>query len=257
MSNEFTDRLRDKVALVTGGARGMGEAAARRLHAEGAKVVLADILEAEGKSVADELGESARFVRLDVTNPDQWAEAVAFTEREFGRLDALVNNAGILSFGALAEVELAEYRRIIEVNQVGVFLGMQTAVPALERAGGGSIVNLSSVEGLGGGPFLVAYTASKFAVRGMSKAAAMELGPKGIRVNSVHPGAIRTDMVLSQTGGDPAAEKWMAKKVALKRMGEPREVAALIAFLASDDSSYCTGAEFVVDGGATASSGFN
>jgi 3alpha(or 20beta)-hydroxysteroid dehydrogenase len=257
VSNDFHNRLRDKVALITGGARGMGEAAARRLHAEGAKVVLADILEAEGKSVADELGEAARFVRLDVTNPEQWAEAVAFAEREFGRLDVLVNNAGILSFGALTEVELTEYRRIIEVNQVGVFLGMQVAVPALERAGGGSIVNLSSVEGLGGGPFLVAYTASKFAVRGMTKAAAIELGPKAIRVNSVHPGAIRTDMVLSQTGGDPGAEKWMAKKVALKRMGEPSEVAALVAFLASDDSSYCTGAEFVVDGGATASSGFN
>ena len=257
VSNDFTNRLRDKVALITGGARGMGEAAARRLHAEGAKVVLADILEAEGKSVAEELGEAARFVRLDVTNPDEWAEAIAFTEREFGRLDALVNNAGILSFGALTDVALAEYNRIVEVNQVGVFLGMQVAVPALERAGGGSIVNLSSVEGLGGGPFLIAYTASKFAVRGMTKAAAMELGPKGIRVNSVHPGAIRTDMVLAQTGGDPAAEKWMAKKVALKRMGEPREVAALVAFLASDDSSYCTGAEFVVDGGATASSGFN
>ena len=257
VSTDFTNRLRDKVALITGGARGMGEAAARRLHAEGAKVVLADILEAEGKSVAEELGEAARFVRLDVTNPDEWAEAIAFTEREFGRLDALINNAGILSFGALTEVALAEYRRIIEVNQVGVFLGMQAAVPALERAGAGSIVNLSSVEGLGGGPFLVAYTASKFAVRGMTKAAAIELGPKAIRVNSVHPGAIRTDMVLSQTGGDPAAEKWMAKKVALKRMGEPREVAALVAFLASDDSSYCTGAEFVVDGGATATSGFN
>jgi 3alpha(or 20beta)-hydroxysteroid dehydrogenase len=253
----FEARLRDKVVLITGAARGMGEAAARRLAAEGAKVVVADILDDLGKAVADELGESARFVHLDVVSGEDWAEAIATTERELGRLDVLVNNAGILAFGGLADMPTDDYRRIIEVNQVGVFLGMQAAIPALERAGGGSIVNLSSVEGLGGGAFLTAYTASKFAVRGMTKAAAIELGPKGIRVNSVHPGAIRTDMVLSQTGGDEAAEKWMAKKVALKRMGQPEEVAALIAFLASDDSSYCTGAEFVVDGGATASSGFS
>ena len=255
MSDHQT-RLRDKVVLITGAARGMGEAAARRVASEGAKVILTDILEAEGKAVAEELGDAARFVRLDVTNEDEWADVVAFAEREFGRLDVLVNNAGILGFSALVEMSLVDYRRIIEVNQVGVFLGMRAAAPALQRAGGGSIVNMSSVEGLGGGGFVVAYTASKFAVRGMTKAAAIELGPQGIRVNSVHPGAIRTDMVLSQTGGDPAAEKWMAKKVALKRMGEPEEVAPLVAFLASDDSSYCTGAEFIVDGGATASSGF-
>lgn len=253
----YADRLRDKVVLITGASRGMGEAAARRVAEEGARVVIADILDDLGKAVADDLGEAARFVHLDVASAAEWAEAIATTERELGRLDALVNNAGILAFGGLADMPEEDYRRIIEVNQVGVFLGMQAAVPALERAGGGSIVNLSSVEGLGGGAFLTAYTASKFAVRGMTKAAAIELGPQGIRVNSVHPGAIRTDMVLSQTGGDEAAEKWMAKKVALKRMGQPEEVAPLIAFLVSDDSSYCTGAEFVVDGGATASSGFS
>ena len=253
----YSERLNDKVAIVTGASRGMGAAAARRLVAEGARVVIGDILEVEGKAVAEELGDAARFIRLDVTSTDDWAAAVALAESEFGRLDVLVNNAGILAFGALVEMALDDYRRVIEVNQVGVFLGMQAAVPALERAGGGSIVNISSVEGLGGGPFLTAYTASKFAVRGMTKAAAIELGRKGIRVNSVHPGAIRTDMVREQVGGDNAeAEQWMAKQVALKRMGEPEEVAAVIAFLASDDSSYCTGAEFVVDGGATASSGF-
>ena len=245
-----------KVALVTGAARGMGAAHARRLVAEGARVVLADILDDAGKALADELGERVRYAHLDVTSPDEWREAVAFTEREFGRLDVLVNNAGILAFGALHEMPLDQYQRVIDVNQIGVFLGMQAAVPALERAGGGSIVNISSVEGLGGGPFLSAYTASKFAVRGMSKAAAMELGPKNIRVNSVHPGAILTDMVRDVGGGSPDAIKWTAKQVALKRMGEPEEVAALVAFLASDDSSYCTGGEFVVDGGASASSGF-
>ena len=248
--------LEGKVALISGAARGMGEAHARRLVEEGAKVVLADILDDVGKALADELGESSRFIHLDVTSFDDWREAVAFAEREFGRLNVLVNNACILGFGALHEMPLDQYRKIIEVNQVGVFLGMQAVVPALERSGAGSIVNISSVEGLGGGPFLAAYTASKFAVRGMSKAAAIELGPKNIRVNSVHPGAILTDMVKDVGGGSPDAIKWTSKQVALKRMGEPAEVAALVAFLCSDDSSYCTGGEFVVDGGATASSGF-
>lgn len=252
----FDARLRNKVALISGGARGMGEAHARRLTAEGARVVIGDILDDEAKALADELGEGALATHLDVTNPEQWAEAVAFAEQEFGRLDVLVNNAGILGFAGLVEMPLEEYRRIIEVNQVGVFLGMQAAVPALERAGGGSIVNISSVEGLGGGPFLMAYTASKFAVRGMSKAAAIELGSKNIRVNSVHPGAILTDMVKAVGGGTPEAIKWTSKQVALKRMGSSEEVAAVVAFLASDDASYCTGAEFVVDGGATADSGF-
>jgi 3alpha(or 20beta)-hydroxysteroid dehydrogenase len=249
--------LDGKVVLVSGAARGMGEAAARRLVEEGARVVLGDILDAEGEAVAKELGDQARFVPLDVTDVAAWRAAVEVAQDELGGLDVLVNNAGVLSFGAVADMPLEEYRRVVEVNQVGVFLGMQAAVPALEARGGGAIVNISSVEGLGGGAALTAYTASKFAVRGMTKAAAIELGPKGIRVNSVHPGAIRTDMVLAQTGGSEDAERWMARKVALKRMGQPHEVAALIAFLASDDSSYCTGAEFVVDGGATASSGFS
>jgi 3alpha(or 20beta)-hydroxysteroid dehydrogenase len=248
--------LAGKVVLVSGAARGMGEATARRFVEEGARVVLGDILEAEGEAVAKELGDAARFVRLDVTDGDAWRAAIAVAQEEFGGVDVLVNNAGVLGFGAVADMPLEEYRRIIEVNQVGVFLGMQAAVPALEASGGGAIVNISSVEGMGGGSHLTAYTASKFAVRGMTKAAALELGPKGIRVNSVHPGAIRTEMVLAQTGGSEDAERWMAKKVALKRMGQAHEVASLVAFLASDDSSYCTGAEFVVDGGATASSGF-
>jgi 3alpha(or 20beta)-hydroxysteroid dehydrogenase len=249
--------LAGKVVLVSGAARGMGEATARRFVEEGARVVLGDILEAEGEAVAKELGDAARFVRLDVTDGDAWRAAIAVAQEEFGGVDVLVNNAGVLGFGAVADMPLEEYRRIIEVNQVGVFLGMQAAVPVLEARGGGAIVNISSVEGMGGGSHLTAYTASKFAVRGMTKAAALELGPKRIRVNSVHPGAIRTEMVLAQTGGSEDAERWMAKKVALKRMGQAHEVASLVAFLASDDSSYCTGAEFVVDGGATASSGFS
>ena len=182
MVSDFTARLRDKVVLITGAARGMGEAAARRLAAEGAKVVVCDILEAEGKAVAEDLGDSARFVRLDVTSADQWRDAVAYAEREFSRLDVLVNNAGILGFGALAEMPQSEYQRIIDVNQVGVFLGMKAVAPTMIAQRSGSIVNISSVAGLIGSPGAIAYGASKFAVRGMTKSAAMELARSEVRV---------------------------------------------------------------------------
>jgi 3alpha(or 20beta)-hydroxysteroid dehydrogenase len=249
-------KVQDKVCLVTGAARGMGEAIARRLIAEGATVVLGDVLDEQGKAVADELGDRAAFVPLDVTSLDDWADAVARTEREFGRLDVLVNNAGILRFGAVDTMDVDELRALVEVNQFGVHYGLRAAAPAIERAGGGSIVNISSVEGLGGGAFLTGYTGSKFAVRGISKAAALELGPKNIRVNSVHPGAIRTDMTLEHGMDDPKAAAFVAGKTALGRMGHPEEVAAVVVFLVSDDASYITGAELAVDGGATASSGF-
>ena len=248
--------LDGKVVLVTGASRGMGRAAATRFVEEGARVVCADVLDDDGKQLADELGDRAVFVHLDVTSEDDWIAGVAAAERQFDRLDVLVNNAGILSFGAIADMPLADYRKLVEVNQVGVFLGMKYAVPALQRAGNGAIVNVSSVEGLGGGAYLTGYTATKFAVRGMTKAAAWELGPEGIRVNSIHPGAIRTPMVESQPGFGPEAETFVASKTALKRFGEPEEVAALIAFLASDDASYMTGAEVSIDGGVAASSGF-
>lgn len=248
--------LSGKVALVSGAARGMGAAAARRLVACGASVMLGDILIEEGEAVAAELGDRARFTRLDVTDEESWKAAVTVAESEFGKLDVLVNNAGILIFGAVHKMPLEDYQRLVDVNQVGVFLGMKTAAPALQRAGGGAIVNISSVEGLGGGAFLTGYSATKFAVRGMTKAAALELGRDGIRVNSIHPGAIRTDMVTAQTGGNAEAEAWMGAKTALGRMGEPEEVAAVVAFLASDEASYITGAELAVDGGVTASSGF-
>src|SRR5256885_4749746 len=246
-------RLAGKVALITGGSRGMGAASARQFVAEGAKVVLGDILDDEGKALADELGEEARYVHLDVTNEDDWVTAVDTTEREFGALNVLVNNAGILRFGALEEEKLDDFRRVLDINLVGVLLGMRTAVPALRRAGGGSIVNLSSTEGLGASPFLSAYTASKFAVRGITKVAALELGPDKIRVNSVHPGGIDTPMTREVM--DDRGRKYVANKVALKRMGTADDVASLITFLASDESSYSTGAEFVVDGGATATAG--
>jgi 3alpha(or 20beta)-hydroxysteroid dehydrogenase len=249
------EKLRGKVALVSGGARGMGAAEVRRLHADGASVVAADVLDEEGKALADELGDRVRFVHLDVTSEEQWQAAVEQTEREFGTLDVLVNNAGILKFNAVADIPLEEFRQVIDVNLVGVFLGMKTVIPAMKRAGGGSIVNISSTEGLAGTVFCGAYTASKFGVRGITKVAAIEYGGDKIRVNSVHPGGIDTPMTRAVM--DEAGRKYVGSKVAgLKRMGEPEEVASVVAFLASDDSSYCTGAEFVVDGGVTASAGF-
>jgi 3alpha(or 20beta)-hydroxysteroid dehydrogenase len=242
-------RLDGKIALITGAARGQGAAAARRFVAEGARVMLTDVLDDQGKELAAELG--AEYCHLDVSDEDEWAEAIAFTVSTFGDITVLVNNAGILHFSALTDTTLADYQRVIGINQVGTFLGMRAVVESMTRAGGGSIVNVSSVEGLGGMPYLTAYTASKFAIRGMTKVAAMELGQHGIRVNSVHPGAINTPMV-GEALGRPVDISPIGKKVALRRVGQPDDVAGVVLFLASDDSAYCTGAEFVVDGGATA-----
>jgi 3alpha(or 20beta)-hydroxysteroid dehydrogenase len=245
-----TGRLAGKVALVTGAAQGQGAAAARAFVAEGAKVVIADIVDDAGKALADELGESAYYRHLDVTSEADWESAVAEAAETFGHVDVLVNNAGILIFTELARTTLEEYQRVIGVNQVGTFLGMRAVADHMAERGGGSIVNSSSIEGLGGMPLLVAYSASKFAIRGMTKVAAMELGPKGIRVNSVHPGMIDTGMIRDVAG--PEGLEWGGSKVPLKRVGTPEDVAGLYVFLASDESSYCTGGEFVCDGGATA-----
>jgi 3alpha(or 20beta)-hydroxysteroid dehydrogenase len=248
-------QLGGKVAIVTGGSRGMGECTVRRLHAEGATVIAADILDDEGKALADELGDGVTYVHLDVSDEQGWIDVVAAVERDHGKLDVLVNNAGILVFNAITDTPIEELRKVLDVNLVGCFLGMKHAIPAMKRAGGGSIVNLSSTEGLGGTLFCGAYTASKFAVRGITKVAAIENGKQGIRVNSVHPGGIDTPMTRAVV--DDEGRKYIASKVSgLKRMGTADEVAKLIIFLASDASSYCSGAEFVVDGGATASAGF-
>ncbi|HKS48651.1 MAG TPA: glucose 1-dehydrogenase [Amycolatopsis sp.] len=243
-------RLDGKAALITGAARGQGAAAARRFVAEGARVMIADVNDDEGKALAGELG--AIYQRLDVSEEAGWAAAVDRAVDEFGTVNVLVNNAGILHFSELAKTRLEDYERVVKVNQIGTFLGMRSVVEPMERAGGGSIVNVSSVEGLAGMPFLVAYTASKFAIRGMTKVAALELGAKGIRVNSVHPGMIDTKMVQDAAGGAEIDLSWVGRKVALGRVGQPEEIADLVVFLASDESSYCTGAEFVADGGATA-----
>ncbi len=244
-------RLGGKVALISGAARGQGAAAARRFVTEGAKVVLADLLDDEGKALAAELGGAALYVHLDVTKEGDWTAGVADGEREFGRVDVLLNNAGILRFAKLEDSTLEEYMAVVNVNQVGVFLGMKAVVPAMKRAGGGSIINISSVEGLRGLPRLVAYTASKFAVRGMSKSAAVELGKHRIRVNSVHPGFIDTPMTRAQGLENVDVDELFSSGVPLKRAGTPDDIVNMVVFLASDESSYCTGAEFIVDGGAT------
>jgi 3alpha(or 20beta)-hydroxysteroid dehydrogenase len=236
-------RVDGKVALISGGARGMGASHARALVAGGAKVVAGDILDDEGKALAKELGDAARFVHLDVTQPDQWKAAVDVALREFGTLNVLVNNAGILNGNTLQNFPLADWQKIIDVNLTGTFLGMQAAVEPMIAAGGGSIINISSVEGLRGSPWLYGYVASKFGVRGLAKAAALELAPHHIRVNSIHPGLIRTPM----TEGVP--EDFL--QIPLGRGADPGEVSACVVYLASDESSYSTGGEFVVDGGLT------
>jgi len=241
-------RLEGKVAIITGAARGMGAAHARRFVAEGAKVVLTDLNAEEGTALANELGENALFVEQNVTSADEWANVVAEAEKAFGPVNVLVNNAGISVSKSFLQMTEEEYRRIVDINQVSVFLGLKTVVPSMQKAGGGSIVNISSINGIVGGS--VGYTDTKFAVRGMTKAAAMECSHYGIRVNSVHPGVIETPMV---TQGDAVeAIKEFAKHIPLKRMAQPEEVTNLVLFLASDESSYSTGSEFIVDGGLTA-----
>ena len=243
----MTARLAGKVALITGGSRGMGAAEARLFVEHGAKVTIADVLDAEGEVLAKELGPAARYVHLDVTDEDAWVAGVDDAVRTFGALDVLVNNAGVVSLAPIVNTTTEEYLRIVGVNQLGVFLGMRAAIPAMTRAGRASIVNISSIEGIGGTPYAIAYSASKFAVRGMTKVAAIELAPLGIRVNSIHPGGVLTPMVK-----DIGGQEMAAKLTPMQRLATPEEIAPLALFLASDESSYCTGSEFVADGGITA-----
>jgi len=240
-------RLEGKVALITGAARGQGEAEARRFVAEGAKVLLTDVLDAEGEAVAAELGDAAAYRHLDVTSEEDWEGAVADAEARFGPLTILVNNAGILDFGPVQKQDVARFRAVIDVNLTGTLIGIKVGAASMQRAGGGSIINISSNAGLVGLPQAAAYVSSKWAVRGLSKSAAQDLGPLGIRVNSVHPGGIATPMV---GGGDPRSG-WI-KKLPLARWGQPDDVANVVTFLASDEAAYVTGAEWSVDGGATA-----
>ncbi|MBD2895428.1 glucose 1-dehydrogenase [Spirillospora sp. NPDC000708] len=234
-------RVDGKIALISGGARGIGAAAARALVAEGAKVVLGDILDEEGKAVADELGDAARHVHLDVTSPDDWTAAVQAAVAEFGGLNVLFNNAGIANGATIQRFSLEKWQKIIDINLTGPFLGIRAAADALIAAGGGSIINTSSIEGLRGTAWAHGYVASKWGLRGLTKSVAMELAPHGVRVNSLHPGLIRTPL----TDGIPDD----MIPVPLGRPGLPEDVASFVVFLASDESSYATGTEFVIDGG--------
>ncbi len=247
-------RLSGKVAIVTGGAQGQGAAIARAFVAEGAKVAIADIADEPGKALADELGSEAIFVHHDVSDEQSWQSLVSETGSTFGPVTALVNNAGVLQFAEVDTMELADFERLFAINVRGCFLGMKTVAPVMKEAGGGSIMNCSSVEGLGGMPHLVGYTGTKFAIRGMTKAAALELGPKNIRVNSVHPGMVDTAMTRGMAGEEGMT--WAAGRVALRRVGTPETIAPMYVFLASDESSFSTGAEFVADGGCTATHSF-
>lgn len=243
-------RLAAKVALVTGAASGLGAATARQFVAEGASVMLADLAFDAARAVADDLGPTAGAIDLDVTDEQRWADVVDATVDAFGSLTVLVNCAGITGITPL-DGPVADFRTMMDVNFFGTLLGIRAVLAPMRATGGGSIVNLSSINGIAGAPATGAYVASKFAVRGLTKTAALELGASGIRVNSVHPGAIETPMTSVETlGFDP--KPYLARLATLGRVGQPEEVAQLVTFLAADESSYCTGAEFVVDGGVLA-----
>ena len=247
----MTGRLAGKVALISGGARGQGAAEARAFIAEGARVVIGDVLDDEGQLLAKQLGANAHYVHLDVTLESEWQSAVAETVENFGSLGVLINNAGIMRLGPLDNQATEDYRAVIEVNQFGCYFGMRAAIPALRANGGGSIVNTSSINGFIGLAGTTAYGASKFAVRGMTRTAALELGHDNIRVNAVCPGTIDTHMVSSPEFADVDKDAYFSSQP-VPRIGQPEEVANMMIFLASDESSFCTGAEFVVDGGALA-----
>ena len=247
----MTGRLTGKVAIVTGAARGQGEADVRRFVAEGAKVLATDVLADHGEAIAAELGDSVLFATHDVADEAQWAAVVSEAERTFGGVDILVNNAGIARMAPLIDMTTEDYLDVIKVNQVGVFFGMRAVAPAMQRRGGGSIVNISSVDGMTGMANVIGYVASKFAVRGMTKTAALELGALGIRVNSVHPGGVDTPMIRPP-GFEGVDYDAMFSRLPIPRCGTPEDIASLVLFLASDESSYITGSEHVIDGGLLA-----
>jgi 3alpha(or 20beta)-hydroxysteroid dehydrogenase len=241
-------KLDGRVVLVTGAARGQGEQEARLFRAEGAEVVVADVLDDQGEALAKEIG--ALYAHLDVGREGDWAAAVAAAKNAYGRVDGLVNNAGVLRFNSLVDTPLDEFMQVVRVNQVGVFLGIKTLAPEIEAAGGGTIVNTASYTGLTGMAYVGAYAATKHAIVGLTRVAALELARKGIRVNAVCPGSVDTPMT---DPGDEASAETVArlyrKRVPLGRIGRPDEVARLALFLSCEDSSYITGQPFVIDGG--------
>jgi 3alpha(or 20beta)-hydroxysteroid dehydrogenase len=248
------NRLAGKVAIVTGAAMGQGAAIASAFVAEGASVVVADLAKDEGQALADSLGDRAHFAHHDVSDEASWTAVVEDANARFGPVGVLANNAGVLRFGEIDGGSLDDVELMWRVNQMGVLLGMRAVVPTMKANGGGSIINASSVEGLAGMANCTAYAATKWAIRGMTKCAAMELGGRGIRVNSVHPGMIDTPMTRVH-GGDAAME-FGASKVPMRRVGTPTDIAPVYVFLASDESGYMNGAELAVDGGVTATHAF-
>jgi len=242
-------RLQGKVAIVTGGARGMGEATVRLFVREGARVVIGDVLEDEGVALSEELGDAARFLRMDVSRQEDWDAAVA-AAGDFGPLNILVNNAAILHVASITDTSPEDYLRVVNVNQLGTFMGIRSVVEPMKAAGGGSIINVSSIDGFQSKPGLAAYSSTKWAVRGLTKNAAIELGQYGIRVNSVHPGGIWTAMGGSQGGmTEDEMSSHFYGDFPIPRVGRPEEVAYVTLFLATDEASYSTGSEFMADGG--------
>lgn len=243
-------RLDGKVAIITGGARGMGAATSRLFVEAGAKVAIADLLDDAGKELAAQLGQTARFYHHDVTCETAWSELIGKVEADLGPVDVLVNNAGVIVFKSLLQTSLEDYRRVLDINLVGQFLGIKAVAPGMIERGKGAIVNISSVDGMKGSNGLAAYASSKWGVRGLTKVAAMELGHRGVRVNSVHPGGV--DTVMSNHSGAPREKVDEGyRNIPLQRIAGAEEVARASLFLASDEASYMAGAEVVVDGGMT------
>ena len=242
-------RLDGKVAVITGGAGGMGSTHAKRFVEEGAKVVIADLGISKGADLAEKLGDNAIFIELDVTDESNWKSLVEQTENTFGPIDILVNNAGYISINSIEDTTFEEYKKTIAINQDSIFLGMKHVYPSMKKTKSGSIVNISSASGIAGGASHSPYVAAKFAVRGLTKAAAAEFAPDNIRVNSVHPGNIRTPMIDQDSNRELI--KAMIEDVPLKRLAEPEEITNLVLYLASDESSFSTAAEFIADGGLT------
>lgn len=242
------NRLDGKIALITGGARGQGAAEAALFAEAGAQVVISDVLDDEGKALAETLGEAVSYLHHDVSSSAEWAEVVGSVVEQHGRLDVLVNNAGIFRMMTLEETSDEDWQQMIDINQTGVFYGLREVAPIMREQGSGSIVNISSIAGLTGASVAFSYGATKWAVRGMSKAAARDLAPHGVRVNSVHPGLIDTPM-FEEFG--PGGQEMAAAAVPMGRLADADEVGRLVRYLASDDSAYCTGQEFTIDGGFT------
>ena len=239
-------RLADKVCIITGGARGQGAAEARLFAAQGGRVCVADVLDVQGTALAEDIG--CTYHHMDVSREDQWHTLVEAVVAQFGRIDVLVNNAGIFRATRFVDTALEEFEKVMAVNSTGVFLGMRAVAPQMIAQGSGSIVNISSLAGMRGALGSFAYGASKWAVRGMTKTAALELARKGVRVNSIHPGLIDTPMVADLERGTDG----LVRRTPLGRAAQPEEVARMALFLASDESSYSTGSEFLIDGGLNA-----